>query len=43
MIDSYYHGRGLEPTGLPRAETLTELDLVGLGTGSGQIGLGKGD
>ena len=43
MISSYYRGRGLEPTGLPRAETLTELDLVGLGTGSGQIGLSKGD
>jgi aldehyde:ferredoxin oxidoreductase len=43
MISSYYRGRGLEPTGLPRSETLTELDLVGLGAGSGQIGLGKGD
>ena len=43
MISSYYRGRGLEPTGLPRSETLDELDLVGLGAGSGQIGLGKGD
>jgi aldehyde:ferredoxin oxidoreductase len=43
MISSYYRGRGLEPTGLPRTETLSELDLVGLGAGSGQIGLGKGD
>ncbi|MFZ1997496.1 MAG: aldehyde ferredoxin oxidoreductase family protein [Solirubrobacteraceae bacterium] len=43
MITSYYRGRGLEPTGLPRAETLDELNLAGLGTGSGQIGLGKGD
>jgi aldehyde:ferredoxin oxidoreductase len=43
MISSYYRGRGLEPTGLPRTETLAELDLVGLGAGSGQIGLGKGD
>jgi aldehyde:ferredoxin oxidoreductase len=43
MISSYYRGRGLESTGLPRAETLSELDLAGLGTGSGQIGLSKGD
>jgi aldehyde:ferredoxin oxidoreductase len=43
MISSYYRGRGLEPTGLPRSETLDELDLVGRGTGSGQIGLSKGD
>src|ERR1700761_2920437 len=43
MISSYYRGRGLESTGLPRAETLSELDLVGLGNGSGQIGLSEGD
>jgi aldehyde:ferredoxin oxidoreductase len=43
MISSYYRGRGLQATGLPRSETLDELDLVGLGSGSGQIGLGKGD
>lgn len=43
MISSYYRDRGLEPTGLPRAETLGELDLAGLGSGSGQIGLSKGD
>jgi aldehyde:ferredoxin oxidoreductase len=43
MISSYYRGRGLESTGLPRAETLAELDLVGVGAGSGQIGLSKGD
>jgi aldehyde:ferredoxin oxidoreductase len=43
MISSYYRGRGLELTGLPRTETLTELDLVGLGTGSGQIRLSEGD
>ncbi len=43
MISSYYRGRGLEPTGLPRTETLSELDLVGLGTGSRQTGLSKGD
>ncbi len=43
MINSYYRGRGLESTGLPRGETLDELDLVGLGAGSGQIGLSKGD
>jgi aldehyde:ferredoxin oxidoreductase len=43
MISSYYRGRGLESTGLPRSETLDDLDLVGLGTGSGQLGLGKGD
>jgi aldehyde:ferredoxin oxidoreductase len=43
MISSYYVGRGLEPTGLPRGDTLDELDLAGLGATSGQIGLGKGD
>jgi aldehyde:ferredoxin oxidoreductase len=43
MITSYYRGRGLEPSGLPRTETLDELGLVGLGAGSGQIGLKKGD
>ena len=43
MISSYYRGRGLQSTGLPRSETLDELDLVGLGTGSGQIGLSEGD
>ncbi len=43
MISSYYRGRGLEPTGLPRTETLDELDLVGLGTDSGQIGVSEGD
>ncbi|MFL5864281.1 MAG: aldehyde ferredoxin oxidoreductase family protein [Solirubrobacteraceae bacterium] len=43
MISSYYRGRGLAATGRPRSETLDELDLVGLGTGSGQIGLSKGD
>jgi aldehyde:ferredoxin oxidoreductase len=43
MISSYYRRRGLEPTGRPRPEKLDELDLVGLETGSGQIGLSKGD
>ena len=43
MISSYYRGRGLNATGLPRTETLSELDLVALGTSSGQIGLRKGD
>ena len=43
MITSYYRARGLEPTGLPRADTLSDLDLVGVGAGSGQIGLRKGD
>jgi aldehyde:ferredoxin oxidoreductase len=27
MIDSYYRGRGLEPTGIPTPETLSELEL----------------
>ena len=43
MIRWYYRDRGLESTGLPRTETLDELHLVGLGSGSGQIGLSKGD
>ncbi len=32
MIDSYYRRRGLQPTGLPSAETLRELELAGLST-----------
>jgi aldehyde:ferredoxin oxidoreductase len=43
MIGSYYRRRGLEDTGLPGPETLSELDLVTLGGDSGQIGLSKGD
>ncbi len=43
MIGSYYRQRGLKDTGLPRSETLRELDLVALDPGSGQIGLSKGD
>ncbi len=43
MISSYYRGRGLESTGIPRTETLAELDLVGLATSSGQIGVNEGD
>jgi aldehyde:ferredoxin oxidoreductase len=31
MINSYYRGRGLEPTGVPMTETLGELDLSALG------------
>jgi aldehyde:ferredoxin oxidoreductase len=27
MIDSYYRGRGLEPTGIPTRDTLSELEL----------------
>jgi aldehyde:ferredoxin oxidoreductase len=27
MIDSYYRGRGLEPSGMPRSETVSELEL----------------
>jgi aldehyde:ferredoxin oxidoreductase len=30
MISSYYHGRGLEETGVPSPRTLTELSLDGL-------------
>jgi aldehyde:ferredoxin oxidoreductase len=43
MISSYYRHRGLEPSGVPRTETLDELDLVALGGGSGQIGASEGD
>ena len=43
MIDTYYRGRGLEPTGQPTAATLGELDLQALGAASGHIGLGEGD
>jgi len=30
MIDSYYRNRGLEPTGVPTPDTLSELELEGL-------------
>jgi aldehyde:ferredoxin oxidoreductase len=51
MIRAYYRARGLEPTGLPRTDTLAELDLVGLRTlspgclraGSGQSPLAEED
>ncbi|HWE32361.1 MAG TPA: aldehyde ferredoxin oxidoreductase family protein [Solirubrobacteraceae bacterium] len=43
MISSYYRARGLEPTGVPRTDTLDKLDLVGLRAGSGQIGSSEGD
>ncbi len=45
MIDSYYRDRGLQDTGLPTAEALGELDLVGLAPASGdrQSRLGEGD
>jgi aldehyde:ferredoxin oxidoreductase len=43
MIDTYYQGRGLEPTGQPTAATLGELDLQALGAASGQIGPREGD
>jgi aldehyde:ferredoxin oxidoreductase len=37
MIDSYYRGRGLDPTGIPTPGTLSELQLEEL-VGSEQIG-----
>jgi aldehyde:ferredoxin oxidoreductase len=36
MILAYYGARGLEPSGVPRGETLDELDLARLRPGSGQ-------
>jgi len=32
MISSYYRGRGLEPTGVPRPSTVEELELQALTT-----------
>jgi aldehyde:ferredoxin oxidoreductase len=43
MIDTYYQGRGLKPTGQPTAATLGELDLQALGAASGHIGPREAD
>jgi aldehyde:ferredoxin oxidoreductase len=39
MIDAYYRGRGLEPTGVPRSGTLRELDLDRLSPANRAIGV----
>ncbi len=39
MIDAYYRGRGLAPTGEPRRDTLRELDLEQLGLPDRVVGL----
>jgi aldehyde:ferredoxin oxidoreductase len=41
MIDSYYRGRGLEPTGIPTQHTLSELELEHL-LNAEQIGANVG-
>jgi aldehyde:ferredoxin oxidoreductase len=43
MIGSYYQRRGLDPRGLPRANTLEELDLADLAASARQTGPSRGD
>jgi aldehyde:ferredoxin oxidoreductase len=42
MINSYYRGRGLEPSGAPSPSTITQLELQTLGASLGQVGSKEG-